>query len=453
MKKIKKTIIIITVLIIIILIGLVLLRDKNSKVFTDEEIKEIETGNQEPINDVNSEELKNATMFYTVENCVQTYVTLYSLDINNENPFITEYGQQINSSYTYALSKGITTNEQKNEIIYNMLDTNYINQNDITVQNINDKIGSTNIPLIFSATKIRVMVGKTVSAYSVVGRIKRFGANEYLGEVAYKVTLDELNMTFTIEPLEDLNIDNLDITIEEEKSIENHEYNVFQYSRVDELTVLQNYVSLYKNNAVNNPEIAYEYIDSQYKNARFGNIDKFKEYVDYNMERIQRISVSKYSKEQKDGYTQYVCIDTDGNYYIIKETATMQFGLILDTYTLDLPEFTEKYENADDMTKVGMNIEKIKEALNSGDYEYVYNKFTDGFKNNYFKTVDDFKNYVQQNWYKTIKITYNSVSTEGSAHVFEVYLSDGTGENSNVITKNFNVRLQEGTDFIFSFNV
>ena len=210
---------------------------------------------------------------------------------------------------------------------------------------------------------------------------------------------------------------------------------------------------MYKNNAVNNPEIAYEYIDSQYKNARFGSVDKFKEYVDHNKERIQRISVSKYSKEQKDGYTQYVCIDTDGNYYIIKEIATMQFGLILDTYTLDLPEFTEKYENADDMTKVGMNIEKIKEALNSGDYEYVYNKFTDGFKNNYFKTVDDFKNYVQQNWYKTIKITYNSISTEGKAHVFEVYLSDETGENSNVITKNFNIQLQEGTDFIFSFNV
>ena len=220
MKKIKIMILVISIIIVMLIVLII----NNKKKGNEEEnirqeaeyYKNLTGANVTPVNN-NGKLLDNATMFYTLENCIQLYVTLYSLDINNEYPFITEEGQRINSSYTYALSKGIKTNEQKNEIIYNMLDTNYINQNNITVQNINDIIGSTNIPLIFSATKIRAMEGKTVSTYSVVGRIKRFGANEYLGDVAYKVTLDVLNMTFMIEPLEDLNIDNLDITIEEDK--------------------------------------------------------------------------------------------------------------------------------------------------------------------------------------------------------------------------------------------
>lgn len=51
----------------------------------------------------------------------------------------------------------------------------------------------------------------------------------------------------------------------------------------------------------------------------------------------------------------------------------MNFTVILDTYTIDLPEFTEKYTKASDEEKVLLNIQKGFTAINDKDYRYVYN--------------------------------------------------------------------------------
>ena len=383
-------------------------------------------------------------MFYTVVSCIDTYLHDSSTKIPT--------GESLTDQQEASM-----TDEERATRIYNELSIEYIEDNNITTQNIREYIHSSGDYLTFYPIEMKVYnkPNTRIENYIAYGRIRNSATGDFIGETYIVVTIDQRNMTFAIKPLINEEITSIeDIELDTEiESIEENENNVFTYYRVNEAALINKYLNTFVMYALNKPDIAYEYLDEEYREKRFKSLENFNGYVIDNKEKIQSIKLDKYQKTKKDGYTQYVCIDTEGNYYIIKETATMQFGLILDTYTLDLPEFTEKYENADDTTKVGMNIEKVKEALNSGDYEYVYNKFTDGFKNNYFKTVEDFKNYVQQNWYKTIKITYNSISTEGKAHVFEVYLSDETGENSNVITKNFNIQLQEGTDFIFSFNV
>jgi hypothetical protein len=57
----------------------------------------------------------------------------------------------------------------------------------------------------------------------------------------------------------------------------------------------------------------------------------------------------------------------------------MDYKLILDEYTIDLPEFTEKYKKAAPQEKVGMNIEKIISAINNKDYgKYRFNQVGKG---------------------------------------------------------------------------
>ena len=64
-----------------------------------------------------------------------------------------------------------------------------------------------------------------------------------------------------------------------------------------------------------------------------------------------------------------------------------KYSVVLDTYTIDLPEFIEKYNSANEKTKVGLNIQKVFDAINNEDYEYVYNKLDNTFKQTNFKTV------------------------------------------------------------------
>ena len=45
----------------------------------------------------------------------------------------------------------------------------------------------------------------------------------------------------------------------------------------------------------------------------------------------------------------------------------MDFDVILDVYTVEIPELTEQYNNSTDAEKVLMNIQKVFYAINDGD--------------------------------------------------------------------------------------
>ncbi len=151
-----------------------------------------------------------------------------------------------------------------------------------------------------------------------------------------------------------------------------------------------------------------------------------------------------------EGKTEYICLDQYGNYYIFTENAIMDYTVILDTYTIDLPEFTEKYDNGTEQQKVALNIDKFMQSINAKDYKYAYGCLADSFKNNYFKTQEEFENYARENFYESNTVGYNEFNTQGDVYTYSVILTDkNTGEQK---TKTFIMRLGEGTNFEMSFN-
>ena len=160
--------------------------------------------------------------------------------------------------------------------------------------------------------------------------------------------------------------------------------------------------------------------------------------------------LSQYLKTKEPDYTQYVCVDQNGNYYIFRETSAMNYTVILDTYTIDLPEFLEKYNTASDQQKVALNIDRFMQAINDKDYKYAYNCLADSFKNNYFKTQAEFESYVKKNFYENSDIKYNEFKTQQDLYTYSVIFTDKkTGEKKN---KTFVMQLGEGTKFVLSFN-
>ena len=145
-------------------------------------------------------------------------------------------------------------------------------------------------------------------------------------------------------------------------------------------------------------------------------------------------------------------IDPNNKYYIFNETAVMDYTLMLDTYTIDLPEFTEKYENNSNVIKAGLNIQKVFDAINDKDYKYFYNKLDSTFRQNNFPTEESFKDYVEKN-FSNNQLVYDNGKESGDLYIYDVTVSEGTESNKQAVKKTFIVKLLEGTDFVMSFNV
>ncbi len=68
----------------------------------------------------------------------------------------------------------------------------------------------------------------------------------------------------------------------------------------------------------------------------------------------------------------------------------MNYSVLLDMYTVELQEFTDKYNSAKGEEKVQYNLQLWFSAINDGDYSYAYSKLDQTYKNNNFPTQTDF---------------------------------------------------------------
>lgn len=387
----------------------------------------------------------NETMFYTVSKCIEKYLTISSYNLNQTEE---------EKIYT-SRSVDFQTEEEKRKALYNLLSKDYIEKNSITTNNIKEYTHYTSEDLYFTSKKMNYVQNGTIEIYSVYGKLRKEQDYANSNDAYFIVAIDKANLTFYIEPV--ILEGNTDINQLELKcdisAIESNSNNTFEYDRVSKGDIPTRYIAHYKSIALYNTEEAYEYLNEEYREKRFGSLENYMQYVNNNKDYISKIFIDKYQIIYKDNYTQYTCIDTNGNYYIFRETATMQYTLMLDTYTIDIPEFTEKYNLSDEVTKVGMNIEKINTALNAKDYKYIYSKLPDSFKNNYFNTLDAFAGYMENTFYDKNTITYSEFSNEGKNYMFKIEVKDLNNAYNSTITKTIIMQLKDGTDFVFSFNV
>ena len=116
--------------------------------------------------------------------------------------------------------------------------------------------------------------------------------------------------------------------------------------------------------------------------------------------------------------------------------------------------FIANYEKSSTEEKVGLDINKFMLALNDKDYKYLYSILADSFKENNFKTYEEFENYAKTNFFEENTFGYLEFGNEGGTYyTYKVKISDATQKNDKTIEKTFIVLLGEGTDFKISFNV
>ena len=206
---------------------------------------------------------------------------------------------------------------------------------------------------------------------------------------------------------------------------------------------------------LNDPEEAYSLIDEEYKSIRFPTFEEYQAYIEEYQGILQNASLSQYSVEMKEDYTEYILVDNYNTSYTIKAEGIWDYTIRLDNYTIKVDTYEEDYNQLSEEQKVQTNVQIFLQMINTKDYRHAYAVLDETFRNNNFNTLDSFHEYVNNNFFEyNLNTTSNiRVNKEGNTYIYETTIKSGAGSAAE--TKAFMVimQLQEGTDFKMSFNI
>lgn len=349
----------------------------------------------------------------------------------------------------------ITNTEIGVEALEQVLAADYRNEFNITRDNIVASVSKFANNQIYIEDMYELEKSDNIDLVIVNGKTKS-------GSVEFNIIikLDLVNDTFEIYPEEYFskhgysNLENVDIAnVISENNINAKEYNVYNNKSISDLEMCKYYLEHYIYNVTSNVENAYNLLDEQYRTNRFGNIEVYRAYVNSNLDKIKNAQLKEYTVTKYEDYKQYVCIDNNGNYYLFRETAIMDYTLLLDTYTVVLPEFVEKYYDSTIQERVALNISNFIQAINDKNYNYAYKVLSANFKNNKFSTQADLKAYVQNNLFEKNTVEFEEYLIQGNIHIYNIVLSDSNSDNSNKISMTVIMELGSGTNFAMSFSI
>lgn len=447
-RNIILSIIIILVILLIVLIAVVISipKEDNSSIDNNEIIVEEGESFFKPVNDYST--------YYTIKNILNNYTTYIKHITGDEYMSADRLGLTQEEMVETIQNDGLTA-------IKSIIDPQYISDfgNDdnmiITKQQSYVVNGNYSQDVTYNITFSNLLVGnlkENIKLVLIDGKINS-------SDLQLIVKMDQNNKTYSIfyndfiekygynenTKKEEIQINDTDI--------QKNDYNGYIEPVINDEFLVKEYFSDYRSNMLYNTEQAYEMLDEEYRNSKFGNYEKFAEYVTNNKLQIQNSSIQGYQIENFDGIKEYVCIDQNDKYYIFTEDGVAKYDVILDTYTVALPDFLEEYNKSKAPDKAGMNLQRVVDALNNGDYEYVYNKMDETFRNNNFKTVADFEKYVKENFYTSNNVEFSNYKNSSDLYMFDAKFTDKNNSNAPAITKTFIIQLKEGTDYRMSFNV
>lgn len=368
--------------------------------------------------------LENIDTFFTVLSCVNDYMQ-YNTQKDSQN-------------------------------IYNLLSTEYINKNNITVNNVIQKIKIYDIGTTFMAKEIyEYNNNANVSTYFIYGKVieDNFENEDPKQEKAnIVVQLDKSNRTFDI--ILDESKDKSEIAVNTDlKEIQNNKSNIYKTPNISEQQMGLLYLTDYIDNILKDINKAYEQLDQNYKIKKFPTAEDFTKYVNSTKEIMYTIG-TECEVGKIDGKNVYTVKDQYGKIYIFKESAVMEYTVQLDDYTIESKEYIEKYGKAKNQDKGIMNINRFFEMLNMKDYSLAYSILDEDFKANYFKKQTDFENYVKQYMFKYNNVKYKSYSDKiGNLLIYQITLTDLTLESEKEVNCNIIMKLLDENKFVLSFEM
>jgi len=417
-RIIKRSIIIISIIILIILISIILINIRKELLRKQQEKKEIEIAEQVKVEDIE------------IENKKLTYLNVNSI---------------MDKVFSYV-------SEGNSKALVNLLDKDYLRKNNITEENI--------LTILSNYNDISSYFTKEIYLKEIAQRQNINGKYLYAKGIIRKNSLEEdiyllikqdlVNSTYSISILNKTEFSNKGKE-NEEITIAKNSYNTIYSNGISDYKLCFTYLNDYLNTVKNNPKHGYDLLDKEYRNKRFGSLENYIEYINSIETRLTDVVLTQHSVEKGEELTQYICVDQFGTYYIFNQQKMMNYTLMLDTYTIEQPNFLTKYNEANTIERAGYNIQKCIEAINNKDYNYVYNKLDKEFKNNNYNTIESLKTDIESKLFESNKVRLDSSLNEGYTYIYRLTIIDSQ-DNLKEQNMTFIMQLTEGTDFVMSFS-
>ena len=433
MKKIKYFIL--SLIIIIILVTIVLLIMLNTKNKEKESQQQVEQEQQIEQKGYNS--VTDPTKVFNITNDITSYLSI--INQNNTSYFRTdENGQKVRA----------VENETIQNIVYNILSEEYIKQNSISKENVLQNVPKIETSTLFVPIQMEMQKKDKIETYLVKGIIEDIQYN-YIDEIYVIVNYDSENNTYSIEPVNN-KITNLE-EIEKEteiKTIEANENNKQIETTINDQYIATQYMYMYKRLALAKPELAYEKMDAEYREKRFGNVQGFTEYVGTNKQEIQSLVLSKFIKQDQ----KLICRDKYDNNYIFNITGgVLDYTRTLDTYTIPSESTIQKYNSASEEEKVSMNVDRVIDMMNTRDYKNMYALLDEEYKNIHFTTVEEFEKYMKIMYNKHFSYKITQTNKEGETYILNLKLTRKEDNQDFEQIFTLMMQLKDGLDYKISF--
>lgn len=445
MNKIKKIIFLIVIMIVILISVLLVLNKRNAEKGINNKGEILEQEDAGMIVTGSMEEVSSRSDYYIVKNIVNRY---------------TDYINQYNTDSYYSKAEGEVkiTDEDKKEylnIISNLYDSEYMKKNNFNNKGIIDDI---QIYKGYDNVRIDKMYYQNINEYISLYMVQVVLVKDNKDSdknVTILIKLDTQNATFSIIPKKGYTNIKVGESMEySDSNIEKNTYNQYQFKNIDDIQMVDDLLVKYKNAVLYNRKEGYELLDKDYREKRFGDYNTFSKYVENNIKEISSMTFTKYLVNTGDDYKEYVCKDQYENLYIFHEKAVMDCTVTLDTYTLDNDTFNEKYNSSSTQYKVMMNIDKVRQMMNARDYRTMFNYLDETFRTTYFENDEDkFEKYMRYQFSSHYTFEFGEYSDESGVSIQEVTMKDMNENNNGDIGERFYMQLNEGTDFVMSFNV
>lgn len=290
--------------------------------------------------------------------------------------------------------------------------------------------------------------------------VEGFTINQGLEDLYYLVVnIDYLNNTFSVtnsnkEEFESAKNNIISSKYKEDIVIKGNKYNIIQEKNMTDFEMLKYYFEDYKYKALYKQQEAFALIDSEYKQKKFGNsFEKYKEYISDNINRLRDANIVKHGITKNGQYGTYIAYDNYNNYYKIIETGINEYTIILDNYTIEDNELIEQYNKLSAKEKVHTNIDKIIKLINEKSYSELYKYLNSNFKNTYFKTEQDFEKYMKRKFFDNNIVGAIQLNEEGNVYVIKVPYKESLSSSAEQGEITINMKIKEGTQFEFSFNM
>ena len=218
--------------------------------------------------------------------------------------------------------------------LYDLLYSDYIDKNNITVDNILTNIKSYPKDSTIKVTEMKYVKVKNDYIYYIKGKIYQntFDGKELIDDNFDVVAvLDFDTLSYAIYPIED---DNYKEVIDKIKKIEieNNKYNSIKKSELitkEQICVI--YLSDYIDKIYNDIDLSYKILSKSMK-EKYTTLEEYKNYINNNIDKITT-EADKCSLEKINNNRLYTVIDKNKNKYIFNEESIMNYEV--DFYLYD----------------------------------------------------------------------------------------------------------------------